>query len=43
MSTMMQLIIYRKEDLKRDFGIDLDDPEQLKHYIDMRIDLLLGL
>ena len=43
MSTMMQLIIYRKEDLKRDFGIDMDDAEQLKHYIDMRIDLLLGL
>ena len=43
MSTMMQLIICRKEDMKRDFGIDFDDPEQLKHYIDMRIDLLLGL
>ena len=43
LSTMMQLIIYRKEDIKKDFGIDLDDSEQLKHYIDMRIDLLLGL
>ena len=43
MSTMMQLIIYRKEDLRRDFGINLDDREELKHYIDMRIDLLLGL
>ena len=28
--------------LKKDFGIDLDDPEQLKRYIDMRVDLLLG-
>ncbi len=43
MSAMMQLMICRKEDLKRDFGIDLDDSEQLRHYIDMRIDLLLGL
>ena len=42
LSTMMQLIIYRKEDIKKDFGIDLDDEEQLKHYIDMRVDLLLG-
>jgi len=43
LSTMMQLIIYRKEDIKKDFGIDLDDSEQLRHYIDMRVDLLLGL
>ena len=43
LSTMMQLIIYRKDDIKRDFGIDLDDEEQLRHYIDMRVDLLLGL
>ena len=42
LSTMMQLIIYRKEDIRRDFGIDLDDEEQLRHYIDMRVDLLLG-
>ena len=43
LSTMMQLIIYRKDDIKRDFGIDLDDEEQLRHYIDMRVDLLLGI
>ncbi|MCR5048939.1 MAG: TetR family transcriptional regulator [Saccharofermentans sp.] len=43
LSTMMQLIIYRKDDIKRDFGIDLDDEEQLRHYIDMRVDFLLGL
>ena len=43
LSTMMQLIIYRKDDIKRDFGINLDDEEQLRHYIDMRVDLLLGL
>lgn len=42
MSTMMQLIVYRKEDIKRDFGIDLDDEDELKRYIDMRIDLLLA-
>lgn len=43
LSTMMQLMIYRKDDIKKDFGIDLDDAEQLRHYIDMRVDLLLGL
>ena len=42
MSTMMQLIICRKEDIKKDFGIDLDNENELRHYIDMRIDLLLG-
>lgn len=42
LSTMMQLIIYRKDDIKKDFGIDLDKRSQLKHYIDMRVDLLLG-
>ena len=41
MSTMMQLIVYRKDDIKRDFGIDLDNEDELRHYIDMRIDLLL--
>ena len=42
MSSMMQLIIYRKEDIKKDFGIDLDKDKELKKYIDMRIELLLG-
>lgn len=42
MSTMMQLIIYRKDDIRKDFGINLDDPEELRHYINMRIDLLLS-
>lgn len=41
LSTMMQLIIYRKDDIKTGMGIDLDKDKQLKHYIDMRIDLLL--
>ena len=41
LSTMMQLIIFRKDDLKKDFGIDLSDPKQLKNIIDMRVDLLL--
>jgi AcrR family transcriptional regulator len=41
MSTMMQLIIYRKDDFRNDMGIDLEKDRQLKHYIDMRIDLLL--
>ena len=42
MSAMMQLIVCRKEDLKKDFGIDLDKDKELKKYIDMRIDLLLA-
>ena len=42
MSSMMQLIVCRKEDIKKDFGIDLDKEKELKKYIDMRIDLLLG-
>jgi len=42
LSTMMQLIIYRKDDIKKDFGIDLADKEELKRFLDMRIDLLLG-
>ena len=42
LSSMMQLIICRKDDLKRDFGIDLDNAKELKKYIDMRVDLLLA-
>ena len=42
MSSMMQLIICRKEDIKKDFGIDLNKEKELKKYIDMRINLLLG-
>ena len=42
MSSMMQLMICRKDDLKRDFGIDLNKDKELKKYIDMRIDLLLA-
>ena len=42
MSSMMQLMICRKDDLKRDFGINLDNAKELKKYIDMRVDLLLA-
>lgn len=42
LSTMMQLIIYRKEDIKESFGIDLDKDDELRKYINMRVDLLLG-
>ena len=42
MSSMMQLLIYRKNDIKNDFGIDLDNEDELRRCIDMRIDLLLG-
>ena len=41
LSAMMQLIIYRKDDIRECFGIDLDNERQLKKYINMRIDLLL--
>lgn len=41
LSTMMQLIIYRAEDFKNDFGINLFDETQLHRFIDMRFDLLL--
>ena len=42
LSSMMQLIVYRKDDIKESFGIDLDNEKELKKYIDMRVDLLLG-
>ncbi len=42
LSSMMQLMICRKDNLKRDFGIDLDNDKELMKYIDMRIDLLLA-
>lgn len=42
LSSMMQLIIFRKEDIKASFGIDLDKDKELKKYIDMRVDLLLA-
>lgn len=41
LSTMMQLIIYRCEDFEKDMGINLHNEEVLRHYIDMRVDLLL--
>ncbi|MBR2751508.1 MAG: TetR/AcrR family transcriptional regulator [Lachnospiraceae bacterium] len=42
LSTMMQLIIYRKDDIKKDFGIDLEQDDVLQKYVEMRVDLLLG-
>lgn len=41
MSTMMQLLVFRKDELKESFNIDLDNSDELKRYIDLRIDLLL--
>ena len=41
LSSMMQLIVYRKDDIKESFGIDLDSDEELRKYINMRVDLLL--
>jgi len=42
LSTMMQLIIFRKEDIHKDFGINLDNEDELKKYISLRVDLLMG-
>ena len=42
LSTMMQLLIYRKDDIRKDFGIDLEDEKVLRKYIDMRVELLLA-
>ena len=42
LSTMMQLIIYRKDDIRNDFGIDLNKDKELRRYIDLRVDMLLG-
>lgn len=42
LSTTMQIIIYRMDDFKNSFGIDLTNEDELKHYIDLRIDLLLN-
>ena len=42
LSAMMQLIICRKDEIRENFGIDLDKDRELRKYINMRIDLLLG-
>ncbi|MBQ5332923.1 MAG: TetR family transcriptional regulator [Oscillospiraceae bacterium] len=42
LSSMMQLAIYRLDDIKEYTGLDLRDREQLKDFIDMRINMLLG-
>ena len=34
--------IYRKDDIKNDFGIDLNKNKELRRYIDLRVDILLG-
>lgn len=41
LSTMLQLILYRYEDIRDYMGLDLEDPGKLRKYIEMRIDLLL--
>ena len=42
LSAMMQLIVFRKDDIMESFGIDLNNDEELQKYIDMRVDLLLA-
>ena len=41
LSTMLQLVLYRKDDMREHMGLDLEDECQLRKYIDMRVDLLL--
>ncbi len=41
LSTMLQLVLYRYEDIRDHLGLDLEDPKKLCKYIDMRVDLLL--
>ncbi len=41
LTSMMQLAIYRYEDLKNFSGYDLTDKEQLHRYVDLQIDLFL--
>ena len=41
LSTMMQLVVFRYEDMREHMGLDLEDEDQLRKYIDMRVDLLL--
>ena len=42
LSAMMQLIVFRKDDIKASFGINFDNDKELQKYIDMRVDLLLA-
>ena len=42
LSSAMQLIVFRKDDIKASFGIDLDNDKELQKIIDMRVDLLLA-
>ena len=42
LSAMMQLIVFRKDDIWESFGINLDNDKELQKYIDMRVDLLLA-
>lgn len=42
LSTTMQLMIYRKDAMKEDFGIDFSDEKVLRETINLRVDLLLG-
>lgn len=41
LSSMMQLLLSRHEEIKKCYGIDMKEKEQLKSLIDMRIDMLL--
>ena len=42
LSTMMQIIVYRKDDIKNAFGFDINNDDELKKLINLRIDSLLG-
>lgn len=42
LSAMMQLIVCRKADVKNYLGIDIDNEDELRKLINMRVDLLLA-
>ena len=42
LSAMMQLVVYRMEDIKENFGMDLSKDDELRRLINLRVDLLLG-
>lgn len=41
LSAMMQLVVYRMDDIRDCFGIDLNKEGELRRLIDLRVDLLL--
>lgn len=41
LSAMMHLIVIRKDDIRDHLGTDVNNDDELKNLVDMRVDLLL--